>query len=172
MHRSPDSSPHQVTIAPATPGDVPTILAFITELAAYERLSHQVAATEADLHRWLFGPERVVEALVARSDGEPVGFALFFPNFSTFLGRPGIYLEDLYVRESARGRGVGRALLTRLAQIAVARGWGRVEWSVLDWNEPALRFYRSLGASVLDDWRICRLTGDALQQLGSTESAR
>jgi GNAT superfamily N-acetyltransferase len=159
-------APAPISIDAATPGDVEAILTFIRELAAYERLSHMVAATEADLHRWLFGTDRVIETLVAREGPEPVGFALFFPNFSTFLGRPGIYLEDLYVREAWRGRGVGRALLTRLAQLAVHRGWGRVEWSVLDWNEPAIRFYRSLGASVLEDWRICRLTGEALAELG------
>ena len=106
----------------------------------------------------------MAEAVVARFAGEPVGFALFFANFSTFLGKPGIYLEDLFVREAARGKGVGRALMAHLARVAVERGWGRVEWAVLDWNAPAIRFYRGLGADLLEDWRICRLTGEALDR--------
>lgn len=154
-----------VSILPAVASDVPVILGFIRDLAAYERLSHAVTAGEDDLHRWLFGPDRVAEALLAREEGEPAGFALFFPNFSTFLGRPGLYLEDLYVRDASRGRGIGRALLAALAALAVERGWGRVDWSVLEWNEPAIRFYRGLGAELLDDWRTCRLTGEALERL-------
>jgi GNAT superfamily N-acetyltransferase len=155
-----------VEVAAATPADVPVILGFIRDLARYERLEHAVVATEDDLRRWLFGDRPMAEVIIARAGGEPVGFALFFANFSTFLGRPGIYLEDLYVRESARGRGIGTALLTHLARVALERGWGRVEWAVLDWNRPALEFYRRLGARTLDDWRICRLTGEALERLG------
>jgi GNAT superfamily N-acetyltransferase len=154
-----------LTIEPATPAEIPRLLDFIRELAEYEKLADRVVATEADLQRWMFGDRPVAEAVIARLDGEAVGFALFFPVFSTFLGRPGIYLEDLFVRESARGQGIGRALVTYLARLAVSRGWGRVEWSVLDWNAPAIGFYRRLGAQVLDDWRVCRLTGDALQRL-------
>jgi len=145
--------------------DVPTVLGFIRELAVYEKLEHQVVATDEDLRRWLFGPDAVAEVVLAIEDGAPAGFALFFHNFSTFLGRPGLYLEDLFVREASRGRGIGKALLVHLASLAVARGYGRVEWAVLDWNQPAIEFYRSLGASLLDDWRICRLTGDALAGL-------
>ena len=157
-----------LTIDPATPDDVPLVLTFIRELAEYEELSDRVVVTEADLQRWMFGERRVAEAVIARQDGAPVGFALFFPVFSTFLGRPGIYLEDLFVREPARGRGTGRALVTYLARLAVSRGWGRVEWAVLDWNTAAIGFYRRLGAEMLDDWRICRLTGHALERLGRT----
>jgi len=150
---------------PAVPGDAPLILQFIRELAVYERLEAEVVATEADLSRWLFGDRPVVEAVIAREDGQAVGFALFFPSFSTFLGRPGVYLEDLFVREPARGRGIGRALVAHVAALTVNRGWGRLEWSVLDWNAPAIGFYRRLGAEVLDEWRVCRLSGDALQRL-------
>ena len=164
----PPASRLPVEIAAATPPDVPVILGFIRDLARYERLEHAVVATEGDLRRWLFGDRPMAEVIIARASGEPVGFALFFANFSTFLGRPGIYLEDLYVRESARGRGIGTALLTHLARVALERGWGRVEWAVLDWNRPALEFYRRLGAVTLDDWRICRLTGEALAKLGKS----
>lgn len=160
-----------VTIRAGTRADAATVMGFIRDLARYEHLEHRVVATERDVERWIFGPERVADVLVAEEGSEPAGFALFFPNFSTFLGKPGIYLEDLYVREASRGRGIGRALLARLAQLAVERGWGRVEWAVLDWNEPAIRFYRGLGATLLEDWRICRLTGDALEALGSTPGA-
>jgi GNAT superfamily N-acetyltransferase len=163
MPSAPDPSPLQ--IVPAVLSDVPVILQFIRELAEYERLQHRVVATEASLERWLFGPAPVAEAVMARMDGVPVGFALFFPNFSTFLGKPGIYLEDLFVQERARGRGVGHALMAHLARTAVERGWGRVEWAVLDWNAPAIRFYHGLGADLLEDWRICRLTGDALERV-------
>ena len=156
------SSP--VTIRSATDADLATVLGFIRDLAAYEKLAHQVVATEDDLRRWLFGPDRVAEVLLAFDGDVAVGFALFFRNFSTFLGRPGLYLEDLFVRESARGRGIGKALLLRLAHLAATRGYGRVEWAVLDWNQPAIDFYRSLGATLLEDWRICRLTGDALSR--------
>jgi GNAT superfamily N-acetyltransferase len=150
------------TLRPATEADVPHILGFIRELAAYEKLEHQVVATEAQLAAHLFGPRPAAEVVLAEIDGRPVGFALFFHNFSTFLGRPGLFLEDLYVQPHARGHGIGRALLTHLAGLAVARGCGRMEWSVLDWNEPAIGFYKSLGAVPMDEWTVFRLTGDAL----------
>lgn len=146
----------------AAEADVPTILCFIRELARYERLEHEVVADEHRLRRTLFGPRPYAECRIAEWDLEPVGFALFFHNYSTFLGRPGIYLEDLYVRERFRGRGVGLALLRDLAGIAVGRDCARLDWSVLDWNEPALGFYRELGARALDDWTVHRLDGDAL----------
>ncbi len=160
-------------IRPAEPRDVDAILGLIRELAEFERLSHFVTATPEALHRHLFGERPVVEALVvdARDDGTigvaaPIGFALFFTNFSTFLAQPGLYLEDLYVQPTHRGNGVGRALLERLAAIAVERDCGRFEWSVLDWNAGAIRFYERMGATVMSDWRICRVAGAALQQLG------
>jgi GNAT superfamily N-acetyltransferase len=162
----------QLTIDPARPEDVPLILQFIRDLAEYERMRDRVVATEDDLRRWLFGPDPVAEVVIAREAGAPVGFALFFTVFSTFLGRPGIYLEDLFVREDARGHGVGRALLTHLAGLAVERGWGRVEWAVLDWNQSAIGFYERIGAQMLGDWRICRLTGDALKQLAVSHEQR
>jgi GNAT superfamily N-acetyltransferase len=155
------------TLRPATPSDVPHILGFIRELAAYEKLEHQVVATEAQLAAHLFGPRPAAEVVLAEIDGRPVGFALFFHNFSTFLGRPGLFLEDLYVQPHARGHGIGRALLTHLAGLAVARGCGRMDWNVLDWNEPAIGFYQKLGAEVLPDWRTCRVTGDALSRLAA-----
>lgn len=149
----------------ATESDVPLILEFIKGLAVYERLADRVVATEEALRRTLFGSPRFAEVLIAEAGGAPVGFALFFHNYSTFLARPGVYLEDLFVREEARGHGYGKALLTRLAQIAVERGCGRLEWAVLDWNEPAIGFYKSLGAVPQDDWTTFRLTGDALESL-------
>jgi GNAT superfamily N-acetyltransferase len=142
------------------------ILALIRELAEYERMSDEVVANEALLHESLFGDRRAAEVLIAEEHGEPLAFALFFHNFSIFLGRPGIYLEDIFVRPAARGRGIGRALLERLARIAVERGCGRMEWSVLDWNQPAIGFYRTLGAVAMDEWTVFRLTGDALERLG------
>jgi GNAT superfamily N-acetyltransferase len=151
-----------ITIVPARPDDVPTILEMIRGLAEYERLSQQVSATEDSIRASLFGPRPMAEVVLAFAGSTPVGFALFFHNFSTFLGRPGLYLEDLFVIPEWRGHGVGRRLLAHLASIAVERGCGRMEWSVLDWNESAIGFYRRLGAQMLDDWRICRLTGDAL----------
>jgi GNAT superfamily N-acetyltransferase len=154
-----------VTIRPATPADVPAILQFIRELAAYERLEHEVVATEGALAGALFGERPVAEAALADCDGEPAGYALFFPNFSTFLGKPGLYLEDLYVRPAFRGRGIGRLLLRHLAGLAVARGWGRMDWTVLAWNTPAIGFYERLGAHILPDWRTCRITGRALEEL-------
>ena len=149
----------------ATESDVPLILEFIRGLAEYERLAHEVVATEELLHRTLFGERRVAEVLLAFEDERAVGFALYFHSFSTFLGRPGIYLEDLFVRPEARGRGVGRALLSRLARLARERECGRLEWAVLDWNEDAIRFYRSLGARPMDEWHVFRLTGPELERL-------
>ena len=157
-----------MTLRPATANDVPTILGFIKELAVYEKLEHQVVATEALLHEHLFGSRPAAEVVIAELDGRPVGFALYFQNFSTFLGRPGLFLEDLYVQPHARGHGVGKALLVHLAKLAVARGAGRFDWNVLDWNEPAIGFYQRLGATVLPDWRTCRLTGEKLQALAAT----
>ncbi|MDP8939622.1 MAG: GNAT family N-acetyltransferase [Actinomycetota bacterium] len=149
----------------ATEEDVPLLLRFIKELAEYENLSHEVSATAEVLKESLFGGRRVAEALLAYSGGEPAGFALFFHNFSTFLGRPGIYLEDLYVRPEFRGSGIGRALLARLAKLAKERGCGRLEWWVLDWNEPSIGFYKSLGAVAMDDWTVYRVAGEALERL-------
>ncbi|GLK88142.1 GNAT family N-acetyltransferase [Pseudomonas turukhanskensis] len=156
----------RIQLRNATPDDVSLILSLIHELAVYEKLSDQAVATPEDLTTNLFGPRPFAEVLIGELDGEPQGFALFFPNFSTFLGKPGIYLEDLYVREHARSSGLGKALLARLAQLAVQRGCGRLEWSVLDWNEPALGFYRRLGARPQDDWTTYRLSGAALAELG------
>jgi len=144
-------------IRPATPDDVPMILALVRELAIYEREEHQVVTTEADLHRALFESGHVAYCHVAELDGAPVGFALWFLNFSTWTGLPGIYLEDLFVKPQARGSGLGKGLLMTLADIARERGYRRVEWSVLDWNEPAAGFYRSLGASPNDGWTVWRL---------------
>ena len=157
-----------VTLRFATAEDTPVILAMIRELADYERMSHEVVADITRLRQSLFGERRVAEVLIAEKRGEPVGFALFFHNFSTFVGRPGIYLEDLYVRPAARGSGIGKALLVRLARIAVERGCGRLEWAVLDWNEPAIGFYRRLGATAMDEWTVFRLTGAALEDLAQT----
>ena len=151
----------------AEPRDVNAIVGLIGELAEFEKLSHLLQVTPETLHPHLFGERPVVEAQVAQLDGEVVGFALFFTNFSTFLSKPGLYLEDLDVRPALRGRGIGEALLSRLAAIAVERGYGRFEWSVLDWNSNAIRFYEKMGATVLPDWRICRITGDALQRFGA-----
>jgi GNAT superfamily N-acetyltransferase len=153
------------TIHPATIADVPLLLAFIKELAEYERLAHEVEATEELLAETLFGPRPAAEAVIGIYAGEPVCFALFFHNFSTFLGRPGLYLEDLYVRPGMRGKGLGRTMLTYLAHLARQRNCGRFEWSVLDWNESAIKVYSSIGASAMEDWTIYRLTGPALDQL-------
>jgi GNAT superfamily N-acetyltransferase len=154
-----------VSIRPAAPADIPEILRFIQELAEYEKLAHEVVATEAALHEHLFGARPAAEVLLGELNRELAGFALYFRSFSTFLARPGIYLEDLYVRPAARGHGLGAALLARLAAIAIERGCGRLEWSVLDWNEPALGFYRKLGAVRMDEWTVHRVTGDALAAL-------
>ena len=152
-------------IAPATEADVPLLLRLIKALAEYEKLADAVVATEDGLREALFGARRYAEAVIGDVGGEPVGFALFFHNFSTFRGAPGLYLEDLFVEPRWRGRGFGRRLLAHLAAIAVERGCHRLEWSVLDWNESAIAFYRRAGASLLDDWRIFRLSGDALRAL-------
>lgn len=145
--------------------DVPQVLAFIRELAQYEQLAHEVVADEATLADSLFGERPAAEVVLAEIDGEPAGFALFFHNFSTFLGRRGFYLEDLYVAPRFRGLGLGRRLMACLAAIAVERGCGRFEWSVLDWNAPAIGFYRALGATGMDEWTVQRMSGDALQAL-------
>lgn len=155
-----------IRIAPARPEDCATVVALVRALAEYERLSHVVVGSEDDLQRELFGVHPVIESVLAWDGGRAVGFALFFHNYSTFLARRGLYLEDLFVVPEARGRGIGKALISHCARVAVSRGCGRFEWSVLDWNEPAISFYRSLGAEVLPDWRICRLAGDPLQRLG------
>jgi GNAT superfamily N-acetyltransferase len=154
-----------VGIRPVTRADVPALLALIRELAVYERLEDQVHATEELLAEGLFGARPSAEALLAWQDGEPIGYALWFTTFSTFLARPGIWLEDLFVIPARRRGGVGRALLGRVAAIAVERGCGRLEWSALDWNEPALAFYRSLGAETLGEWVQHRIAGEALQRL-------
>jgi len=155
-------------IRPARPEDVPTIAAFIRELAEYERLSQEVTLKETDLKEHLFGKRRYAEVLIAEENGAPVGFALFLHNYSTFLARPGIYLEDLFVRPAHRGKGHGKALLEELARIAVERGCGRFEWAVLDWNAPAIEFYKSLGAVMMHDWTIFRVSGDTLKRLGGS----
>ena len=152
-------------IRPASIDEVPLVLDFIRGLAEYERLPHECVATEAMLRETLFGPRPYAEVLLGFADGEPVAFALFFHNYSTFLARPGIYLEDLFVRPAARGHGYGRRMLAHLARLARARGCGRLEWSVLDWNEGAIRFYRSLGAVAMDEWTVYRVTGEALERL-------
>jgi GNAT superfamily N-acetyltransferase len=157
-----------VRIESATERDVPLVLAFIRELAEYEGLAHEVVATEDRLRATLFGSPPAADVVIAYDDGRPVGFALYFANYSTFLARPGLYLEDLFVRPEARGRGIGRRLLTHLARVAVEREWGRLEWRVLDWNTTALQFYRRLGAQALDDWTVFRLTGPALRQLAGS----
>lgn len=154
-----------VAIRAAAAADVATILRFVRELAAFEREPDAVLATEPMLAAALFGASPAAEAVIAAIDGEPVGFALFFHNFSTWTGRRGLYLEDLYVTPEARGQGVGRALLTHLAGIAVTRGCGRFEWAVLDWNEAAIGFYRALGATGMDEWTVQRVSGDALLRL-------
>lgn len=155
-----------VRIRPAVAADVPLVLRFIRELADYERLLHEVVATEEKLRDTLFGARPAAEVVIAEdADGEPLGFALFFHNYSTFLAQPGIYLEDLYVRPQARGRGAGRALLAHLARLAKERNCGRLEWWVLDWNQSAIRFYRSLGAQPMSDWTVFRLTGHDLARL-------
>lgn len=160
-----------VRIAPARPEDSATVLALIRALAEYERLSHLVVGSEEDLRSELFGVHPVIESVLAWDGDSAVGFALFFHNYSTFLARRGLYLEDLFVIPEARGRGIGKALIGHCARVAVTRGCGRFEWSVLDWNEPAIAFYRSLGAELLPDWRICRLTGEALQRVGDSAAA-
>jgi GNAT superfamily N-acetyltransferase len=146
------------------------ILDFIRQLAVYEKLEHEVVADEERLRATLFGDRPFAEVIIAEHAGEPAGFALFFHNYSTFLARPGLYLEDLFVRPELRGRGIGKLLLQTLARIAIDRGCGRFEWWVLDWNEPAIRFYRRLGAQSMDEWTVFRVTGDALLELAGEES--
>jgi GNAT superfamily N-acetyltransferase len=155
-----------VHIRSATEADVPLILRFIRDLAIYEKLEHKVIATEETVRRTLFGNPRFAEVVFAEADGTEAGFALFFHNYSTFLGQPGIYLEDLFVKPESRGRGIGKALLAHLAKLAKERGCGRLEWAVLDWNTPSINFYKSLGAVPLSDWIVFRLTGEALEKLG------
>jgi GNAT superfamily N-acetyltransferase len=156
-----------ILIRTADERDIPLILDLIKGLAEYERLASEVTATEATLRQSLFGPSPGAEVIIADADGQPAGFALFFHNFSTFVGKRGIYLEDLFVKPAWRGKGVGRQLLARLAQLAIERNCGRLEWAVLDWNEPAIRFYRGLGAKPMHDWTVFRLAGDTLHQLAA-----
>lgn len=154
----------QITFRMAQPKDTALILHFIRELAVYEKMEDQVIATEELLTEWLFEKQKA-EVVIGEAEGKPVGFALFFHNFSTFLGRAGIYLEDLFVEPSERGKGYGKALLTHLAQLAVERGCGRLEWSCLDWNQPSIDFYLSMGAERMDDWTTYRLTGEKLDKM-------
>jgi GNAT superfamily N-acetyltransferase len=166
--------PVEHLIRPATAADLPAIVGLITELAVFEKLEHLVVVTPESLRPHLFGDRPAAECVVGETGAEPgrvVAFALFFHNFSTFLGRPGLYLEDLYVQPAHRGTGLGRALLQHLAALAVQRGCGRFEWSVLDWNERAIRFYEGMGATVMPDWRICRVTGPALATLATQPQA-
>ena len=156
-----------LTIREAKPSDEAVILGFIKELAAYEKLEHEVTATPEDIARTIFAENPKAFSIIAEWDGAPVGFALYFFNYSTFLGKHGLYLEDLFVRESERGKGIGKALLARLATIAEENDCGRMEWWVLDWNTPSIEFYKSLGAEAMDDWTVFRLTGDALSDLAA-----
>jgi GNAT superfamily N-acetyltransferase len=160
-----------LAIRPATPDDLPLIAELIRALADYEKLAHEVRFDEATLGEKLFGPRPYAEVLIGEIDGAPMGFALFFHNFSTFEGRPGIYLEDLFVRPEARGLGLGKALLAELARIAVERGCARLEWWVLDWNAPSIGFYRSLGARPMDEWTVMRVDGAALEALAAGAGA-
>lgn len=155
-----------IEIRPATAADVQLIYDFIVELAVYEKAKHEVVTTPEELTRTLFGPDAKARALVCSVDGQPAGYAVYFYNFSTWLGRNGIWLEDVYITPAFRGRGAGKALLKHVAGIAVKENCGRFEWSVLNWNTPAIEFYESLGAKPLDEWTIYRLTGDALKKLG------
>ena len=154
-------------IRPATPADVPVIARLIRALAEYERLTHEVILDEDRLQQHLFGPRPYAEVLLAEDNGQVVGFALFFHNYSTFVGKPGIYLEDLFVEPACRGRGLGKALLQALAKLAIERDCGRLEWAVLDWNEPSIQFYQALGAKPMDEWTGYRLTGEALRGLAT-----
>ncbi len=156
-----------ISIRPATADDLPLIAQLIRDLAEYERLAHEVRFDDAVLAAKLFGPRPYAEVVIGELNGAPQGFALFFHNFSTFEGRPGIYLEDLFVQPEARGSGLGKALLAHLAALAVERDCARLEWSVLDWNEPAIGFYKNLGARLMDEWTVMRVDGEALQQLGA-----
>jgi len=164
-----DVTIERLRITPATERDVPLILRLIKDLAEYERMSNEVVATEEGLRATLFGARPAAEVLLGYAGEEPAGFALFFHNFSTFVGKPGLYLEDLFVVPKFRGRGYGKALLARLAQIAIERSCGRFEWTVLDWNEPAIGFYRKLGAVPMEDWTIFRVSGAALETLAASK---
>ncbi|MCP1470095.1 GNAT superfamily N-acetyltransferase [Sphingobium sp. OAS761] len=155
----------EISIRTARADDIDTILGFIRALADYERLAHEVKADPTTLAHYLFGPRPMAEVLIAQMDDTPVGFALFFHNFSTFEGKPGLYLEDLFVLPAARGKGAGKALLVRLAAMAIERDCARLEWSVLDWNAPSIAFYRALGARPMDEWTVQRVDGDALRTL-------
>jgi diamine N-acetyltransferase len=157
-----------MSIRDATPADLPLIAALVRELAEYEKLAHQAVATEADFAESLFGPHPKAHALIVEHEGQPAGFAIYFYNYSTFLGRPGIYVEDVFVRPEFRRNGFGRALFKYLARKAVAEKCGRMEWWVLDWNEPAINFYRGLGAVAMDEWTVQRLTGDALKSFAES----
>jgi len=154
-------------ITPATRNDVADIESLVRELAVYEKLEHLMVSTPEDFERELFGPNSVIECIVAKEGERTVGFALFFHNFSTFLGRRGLYLEDLFVKPECRGKGYGKALLVRLAQIAVERNCGRFEWSVLDWNTPSINFYEAMGATVMPEWNLVRATGDSLARMAA-----
>lgn len=156
----------QLNVRTAQPEDVFTLFSLIQALAEYEKLSHQVTGNPKALEKHLFGEHPYAEAIIAEWEGEEVGFALFFTNYSTFLTQPGIYIEDIFVLPAYRRRGIGKALLTQVAKLAVARQAGRLEWSVLNWNQPAIAFYRHLGATIMEEWRICRVTDSALSQLG------
>ena len=154
-----------LSIRPARPGEASLVFQFVRQLAEYEKLEHEVEATEAMIDAALFGEQPRVFCDIAEWDGEPVGFAVWFLNFSTFSGRPGIYLEDIFVRPAFRGRGVGKALMVHLARKCVENGWARLQWSVLDWNTPSIEFYKSLGGVLLDEWTVVRVSGDALTRL-------
>lgn len=162
------SDPNPFSIRPATPDDVALVLQFIRDLAEYEKLLDEVRATETSLRECLFGVRPVAEALIGECDGKAAGFALFFHNFSTFVGRPGIYVEDIFVRPAFRGRGLGKAFFLYLAELARRRDCGRMEWAVLDWNEPAIAFYRRLGARAMDEWKVFRLDREAIGRLAES----
>jgi GNAT superfamily N-acetyltransferase len=161
----------EVRIVSASANDAAVVLEFIRKLARYERLEHEVVASEASLKEWLFGRQAIAEAVLAYVGDEAVGFAVFFANFSTFEGRPGLYLEDLFVDPAFRGLGIGKSILTYLAKLTVERGYARLEWAVLDWNQPAIDFYRRLGARPMEDWTVFRLSGQALRNLGESAEA-
>ncbi len=165
------TTPLSPTLRSARPEDAAAIVGLITELAVFEKLEHLVVVTPETLVPHLFGERPAAEAVVAEVDGQVVAFALFFTNFSTFLGKPGLYLEDLYVQPACRGAGIGKALLQHLGALAVARDYGRFEWSVLDWNENAIRFYEKMGATVMTEWQICRVTGERLQAFAAPDRA-
>jgi GNAT superfamily N-acetyltransferase len=169
MTMSSKTASGEIVLRPATEADAPVVLRFIEELAEYERLSHEVVADVETLTRSLFGERRVAEAVIASRGGTDAGFVLFFHTFSTFLGRPGLYVEDLYVKPELRGTGIGKTLLRHVARLAVERDCGRVEWAVLDWNEPSIRFYERLGARPLSEWTTYRLTGAALASFAESD---